>query len=288
MREAFVPHEGDRGLAEKDLSQAELTVLAQVSKDENLCRIINEGEDIHQWMVDMIYDETGVEIERRVAKIFNFGILYGIGAGGIESQTGIDKETGRRFIDLWFNRFPAVRDLKNQVEYQVIKRGWVEAPSGRRRNFTYGLKKYTDEGQKAMRQGFNFIIQSMANDINFTFLKLWCDKGHHNHSFPVLVKHDSVLLSCKNLVKTLDTVYEVYYNGFQSAAEQLFGEDLVVPIRGDVKVGPTWGHMVSEVGDLEETDSEEPLSRFSTAVEEMYIDETLIQWLADQDLGESA
>jgi len=288
MRDAFVPHAGDCGLAEADLAQAELTVLAQISKDENLCRIINEGEDIHQWMVDMIYDETGVEIKRRTAKVFNFGILYGIGAGGIESQTGIDKETGRRFIDLWFNRFPEVRSLKEEVEYQVIRRGWIEAPSGRRRNFSYGLQKWTDEGQKAMRQGFNFIIQSMANDVNFSFLKLWCDKGHHHHSFPVLVKHDSNLFSCRNLVETLDSIYEVYYTGFQSAVEKLFGEELVVPIRGDVKVGPTWGQMVGEVGDLEDSGSEGSLSRFSTAGEEMYIDEALIQWLADQNLGESA
>jgi uracil-DNA glycosylase family 4 len=284
MRRAFVPLPGHSHLVQIDRQQAELTDLAQATFDRNLMELINENQDQHQWMADEATaflhkkyphrSEKANTITRREAKTVNFGILYGIGPGGLSAAAGFDKEDARAFIDLWYRRYPDVKEFIDQTHYLALRRGYVETSYGRRRNFPLGLSSYTEDGGRAERQAFNFIIQATANDLNFLFLKEWCDQGYHKIAFPLLLIHDAVLFSTAKPLETLQLFDEGYKTWYGDAAEKFLGSDLEVAMRGDAKVGRTWGDMISED---EEGDK---LFWFSTMQDEGCINEAELQRVA--------
>ena len=245
MRRAFVPLPGHTHLVQVDRSQAELTDLAQITGDKVLSELINNRVDQHQRMADMA-TEAGYPMTRQEAKTVNFGILYGIGPNGLEQQTRFDASAGARFIDLWFGEYPTVAEYKRKIEYLALRRGYVETVYGRRRNFPLGLNPRSRDGSRACRQAFNFIIQATANDLNFLFLKEWCDRGLESLAFPLFVIHDAVIFSTSYVQETLTEIAIGYKTWYADAVEEFLGTELDVVIRGDAKVGPNWGEMVSE------------------------------------------
>jgi DNA polymerase-1 len=81
IRNGFIATNGYK-LCAFDYSQIELRVAAILSGDKKMTQIFKEGKDIHAGVASFVF---GVPIEkvdsemRRVAKIINFGILYGMG-----------------------------------------------------------------------------------------------------------------------------------------------------------------------------------------------------------------
>lgn len=265
MRRAFVPLPGDTHLFQIDRSQAELTDLAQLTKDRNLVRLINQQTDQHQRMADMA-TAAGYPMARPEAKTVNFGILYGIGPKGLEQRTRFDAKAGKQFIDLWFGEYADVRAVQREVHYLALKRGWVETMYGRRRNFPLGLNGRSQDGGKAQRQAFNFMIQATANDLNMLFLVEWCKRDLHELAFPIFCIHDAVLFSTADPGEVLFEVDKGYKTWYADAVEEFLGEELDVVLRADAKMGPNWGTMT------EENDQGEKNWWFSTHVDEGHQD----------------
>ena len=135
MREAIIPEEGFSIIA-ADYSQIELRVLAHISGDEALKRQFIKGRDVHTMTAAEIFgiDPSRVGREhRRVAKVVNFGIVYGITPYGLSQATGKSPEDAAEYIKKYFERHPGVASYMKATVEEAARLGFVRTLSGRKR-----------------------------------------------------------------------------------------------------------------------------------------------------------
>ena len=70
---------------------------------------------------------------RRVAKVLNFGVIYGLSPHGISRQTNLSQKAGKTFIDIYFDKYPGIQKYLDAVKEQCRETGYVETLLGRRR-----------------------------------------------------------------------------------------------------------------------------------------------------------
>src|SRR6476659_5202733 len=107
IRSAFVAEQGHR-LMSADYSQIELRILAHVSGEPKLREAFARGEDIHTaTAVEVLGVEPGklTSAQRSIAKMINFGIVYGISAFGLSENLEIPREEAQAYIDAYLARF---------------------------------------------------------------------------------------------------------------------------------------------------------------------------------------
>ena len=102
---------------------------------------------------------------RRVAKIMNFGVIYGLSPFGIRQQTGFSAEEGARFIETYFGRYPGIRDYIDRTKEEVKSRGYVETKLGRRRYIHEARARNRNVRAAGERMAINMPIQGTAADI---------------------------------------------------------------------------------------------------------------------------
>ncbi|WP_455474150.1 DNA polymerase I [Bartonella sp. B30(2025)] len=167
IRTAFVAPTG-HVLLSADYSQIELRILAHVADITALKEAFAKGQDIHAITASQIF---GVAIEgmdsdiRRRAKAINFGIIYGISAFGLANQLGISRQEAGRYIQLYFERFPGIKDYMEKTKEFARQNGYVETIFGRR--IHYPEIKATNPQIRAFneRAAINAPIQGSAADI---------------------------------------------------------------------------------------------------------------------------
>ena len=96
IRSAFVAEEGSK-LLSADYSQIELRILAHVSGEPKLRDAFAAGEDIHAATAAEVLGREPSALtkdERAIAKMINFGIVYGISAHGLSQNLQIPRERG--------------------------------------------------------------------------------------------------------------------------------------------------------------------------------------------------
>src|SRR5262249_23647829 len=71
--------------------------------------------------------------QRSVAKMINFGIVYGISAFGLSENLEIPREEAQAYIDAYLARFPHVQDFIARTIEQAKQDGYVTSLLGRRR-----------------------------------------------------------------------------------------------------------------------------------------------------------
>jgi DNA polymerase-1 len=167
IREAFIAPPGSR-IVSADYSQIELRIMAHLSGDEGLLRAFANGEDIHRATAAEVFgaalDEVSSE-QRRYAKVINFGLIYGMSAFGLASQLGIERGAAQQYIDLYFARYPGVKNYMDSTREQARKQGYVETVFGRRLwlpeiNGANGMRR-----QGAERAAINAPMQGTAADL---------------------------------------------------------------------------------------------------------------------------
>ncbi|MDA1188771.1 MAG: DNA polymerase I, partial [Chloroflexi bacterium] len=136
VRKAFIPGKDGWTLFGADYSQIELRILAHMSQDPGLLEAFRSGEDIHSATASTVnnvpLDEVTPDM-RRIAKIMNFGVVYGLSAFGIQQQTGLKADEGRAFIETYFGKYPGIRDYIEKTKAQAAQDGYVQTLLGRRR-----------------------------------------------------------------------------------------------------------------------------------------------------------
>ena len=176
VRKAFVAENAPEWtLLSADYSQIELRVLAHLSQDAALLEAFNRGEDIHSATGALMYDvplEDVTSDMRRISKILNFGVIYGLSPFGISQQTEFSPDEGQKFIDNYFSKYPGIRDYLDSVKQQVREDGYVATPLGRRRYIPEINASNFNVRQGAERAAVNMPIQGGAADI----MKLGNDK----------------------------------------------------------------------------------------------------------------
>ena len=134
IRQAFVTEPGHRMLA-ADYSQIELRIMAHLSGDAGLLAAFAAGEDIHRATAAEVFGVPLGEVtgdQRRSAKAINFGLIYGMSAFGLARQLGIERGAAQEYVDLYFRRYPGVRDFMDRIRAQARERHFVETLFGRR------------------------------------------------------------------------------------------------------------------------------------------------------------
>ena len=167
IREAFVASEGYTILA-ADYSQIELRIMAHLSQDAGLLSAFAAGEDIHRHTASEIFSVSLNDVsddQRRSAKAINFGLIYGMSAHGLSKQLGIDRAQAADYMNVYFERYPGVKDYMNTTRDQAKQDGYVETLFGRRLylpeiNSSNGLRR-----QYAERTAINAPMQGTAADI---------------------------------------------------------------------------------------------------------------------------
>src|SRR6202035_3049565 len=70
---------------------------------------------------------------RRLAKVINFGIIYGMGPQRLGAQLGISFADASDYIKRYFERLPGVRIWLDRTLEEARERGYVTTMYGRRR-----------------------------------------------------------------------------------------------------------------------------------------------------------
>jgi DNA polymerase I len=137
IRRAFIPAPGWI-LAAVDYSQIELRILAHLSQEPVLITAYNNNEDIHTVTAKLLFESDTITSEqRRMGKIINFGVVYGMGAAKFARETGIKTSEAKIFIEKFYDRYPGIFDYLERVKREAIALGYVETVCGRRRYFKF-------------------------------------------------------------------------------------------------------------------------------------------------------
>ena len=241
VRKAFVADGApDWLLFSADYSQIELRVLAHISQDPGLLEAFQRGEDIHSSTASLMFDVPLNEVDadqRRIAKVLNFGVIYGLSAHGISQQTGFSREEGASFIEAYFNKYPGINDYLEEVKVKARADQYVETLLGRRRYLPDINSSNFNVRGGAERMAINMPIQGTAADI----MKLAMIRVQN--------RLDDEGLRTKMLLQVHDElVFETPKEEMDALKDLVFDEmpaamDLDVTLKVDAKWGPTWGDM---------------------------------------------
>ena len=151
-----------------DYSQIELRVLAHLSEDEGLITAFRNGEDIHAATASGAYgvglDDVQPEM-RRVAKMMNFGVIYGLSAHGLSQRSGMARSDAQAFIDSYFGRFGRVQAWIEETKESTKDRGYAETLLGRRRYLPDIRSNNFQKRNAAERMAVNMPVQGTAADV---------------------------------------------------------------------------------------------------------------------------
>jgi DNA polymerase-1 len=167
IRSAFVAEEGCR-LLSADYSQVELRILAHVSGEPVLREAFERGDDIHTATAAEVLGKepaTLTKDERNVAKMVNFGIIYGISAFGLSENLEIPREEAQAYIDTYLARFPRVQEFIARTIAQAGADGYVTTLLGRRRPIPELRASNRATRSLGERLAVNTVMQGTAADV---------------------------------------------------------------------------------------------------------------------------
>ncbi|KFG96054.1 DNA polymerase I [Burkholderia paludis] len=167
IREAFIASPGHR-IVSADYSQIELRIMAHISGDASLLRAFSQGEDIHRATAAEVFGVTPLEVnsdQRRIAKVINFGLIYGMSAFGLASNLGITRDAAKLYIDRYFARYPGVAQYMEDTRALAKEKGYVETVFGRRLWLPEINGGNGPRRQAAERAAINAPMQGTAADL---------------------------------------------------------------------------------------------------------------------------
>jgi DNA polymerase-1 len=235
IRAAFVAPPG-RVLLSADYSQIELRILAHLSEDSLLIEAFRNGEDIHSRTAQEVFGVgplAQTRDHRRVAKVINFGVIYGLSAFGLAQQLGIDTKEGAKFIATYFERYRGVKKYLDSQIAEVRKSGFTRTLFGRTRQIPEISSPQPNLRNFAERTAMNTPMQGAAADlIKLAMIELDEQLYAGFESRMILQVHDELLFEApeKELPKLKKLVKEVMEGVHQ----------LCVPLLVETKAGPNW------------------------------------------------
>ncbi|MGA8221829.1 MAG: DNA polymerase I [Candidatus Acidiferrales bacterium] len=238
IRAAFVAAPGD-ALLSADYSQIELRILAHLSEDPVLTEAFRRGEDIHSRTAQEVFGVAPfaqTPEHRRVAKVINFGVIYGLSAFGLAQQLGIDTKEATKFIAAYFERYSGVKEFLDRQIAETRRTGITKTLFGRVRPIPEINSPQPNLRNFAERTAMNTPMQGAAADlIKLAMIELDSRMAANFESRMILQVHDELLFEGpeKEIPKLIKLVKEVMEGVHK----------LRVPLVVDTKVGPNWRDM---------------------------------------------
>ncbi len=242
IRRCFVARDfgPDPVLLAADYSQIELRILAHLSEDPGLMEAFRKDEDIHAATASQVFsvpiDQVTAD-QRRRAKVFNFGVLYGLSEFGLSTREGISREEAAEFIETYFAQYPKVRDWREQVVQSCREQGYAETMVGRKRLIP---EIHSSNGQvraAAERVAINMPVQGTASDIiKIAMNRIDAELRERGLATKMILQvHDELIF--EGPAKERDAIQEMVLRIMPESIE------LAVPLKVDVKVGKNWGEL---------------------------------------------
>ncbi len=236
IRQAFVPEKGYRMLA-ADYSQIELRIMAHLSGDKGLLDAFKNGEDIHRATAAEVFgvepDKVSSE-QRRSAKAINFGLIYGMSAFGLGRQLGIDRGQAQEYVNLYFARYPGVKQYMDDIREKAREQGYVETVYGRRLYLPEINTSNHTRRQYAERTAINAPMQGTAADI-IKRAMITLDAVIEKDQLPIwmiMQVHDELVFEVRE--DAVDEATQIIRDNMVRGAE------LSVPLEVDIGVGDNW------------------------------------------------
>ena len=251
IRKAFLPEPGWLMVA-ADYSQIELRILAHLTQEPVLIEAYQENDDVHTVTARLLLEkETVTPDERRLGKIINFGVIYGMGAQRFARETGVKATDAKVFIERFNQRYPKVFAYLQRMQQEAIAQGYVQTILGRRRYFNFtsdrlrqlrnrqpeeinlnDLKGLTAYDAGLLRAAANAPIQGSSADI----IKIAMVRLHEvlqNYQARLLLQvHDELVLEVPS--NEWEELHPQIRSTMDSAVE------LSVPLMVDVHAGQNW------------------------------------------------
>jgi DNA polymerase I len=236
IRECFIAPPGSK-IVSADYSQIELRIMAHLSADENLRRAFAEGEDVHRATAAEVFGVplSSVDPEqRRVAKVINFGLIYGMSSFGVAQNLGIDRSTAQTYVERYFARFPGSKRYMDETRKRARELGYVETVFGRRLWLPELRSGAPVRRQAAERAAINAPMQGTAADL--IKLAMIAVQGFLDEkklkTLLIMQVHDELVLEVPE--QELETIRNNLPGLMQSVAK------LDVPLVVEVGVGDNW------------------------------------------------
>lgn len=245
IRRAFVADTGYKLLA-LDYSQIELRIAAVMTGDPGLIEIFKNGRDAHTEVASKVFKIPAEKVghnERRVAKVINFGILYGMGVGSLQQALGSTRAEAAEFYNQYFAAFPKLEDYMESTKASAAKLGYTQTFFGRRRYFDGIRSPIPYVKAAAERMAINAPIQGTSADlIKLAMVRIaqhLRKEGLGEEAHLILQVHDELVFEikeehCARLVQKIKRMMEEVIPPKEAKG---------VPLVAEGKIGRNWGEM---------------------------------------------
>lgn len=239
IREGFVAKKGNL-LVSADYSQFELRLAAVLANDKPLIETFEKDLDIHAKTASEVFgvpiDEVSKE-QRRVAKIINFSVLYGVGAHNLSGTIGVGFYEAKKYIEEYFNAHKPIRELMDNTLKKAQDEGFVETFFGRRRPMPDIKSSNFIIREMAKRAAQNMPIQGTEADLMKRAMLAVDEKiVKAGLGEQILQIHDSILVEVP--AENAENVAEILKQEMESVAPELN-----VKLKVEVSIGKDWLNM---------------------------------------------
>ncbi|MEX2245991.1 MAG: DNA polymerase I [Dehalococcoidia bacterium] len=249
IRCAFVARDigKDPLLLAADYSQVELRIMAHMSQDPALIESFLHDEDIHAATASSVFQvpigEVTMEMRRR-AKVFNFGVLYGLSEYGLSTKERIPREEAATFIRRYFEKYEKVKAWRDGAIESCRQLGYAETLMGRRRYIPEIQSSNFQIRASGERMAINMPVQGTASDIIKVAMNRIDEEITERGlaSRMILQVHDELIFEGPRA--EVEAVREMALRLMPKSL------DLVVPLRIDIKTGKNWGELEVAKGPL--------------------------------------
>jgi DNA polymerase-1 len=240
IRRAFKAGRPDHVMVSADYSQIELRIAAHLSGDPKLLGAFAAGQDIHTATAAAVFKipiESVNPDQRRLAKVANFGSIYGQGEYGLSQQLGITGDVAREFLAQYWSTYSRLKEYLDEVRKKAREEGFVVSDTGRRRAIPDLRSPNFQLRSAAERMAINFPMQSLAADIiKIAMVRLQREiEADEIEGRMLLQVHDELLFEVPR--SEVDQFAEKVPRIMTGAYE------LETGIEVETKVGPNWADM---------------------------------------------
>lgn len=237
IRQAFIAG-ADKRIVAADYSQIELRIMAHLSQDKGLLDAFAQGEDIHRATASEVFGVALSKVsgeQRRSAKAINFGLIYGMSAFGLSRQLNIGAGEAKKYMDLYFERYPGVLRYMEATRAQAADKGYVETLDGRRLWLPDINSSNAIRRKAAERAAINAPMQGTAADIikrAMIAVDGWLLQQNSDEVKMIMQVHDEL-------------VFEIHKDAVAGASQTIRGlmensMKLDVPLQVEVGTGDNW------------------------------------------------
>jgi DNA polymerase I-like protein with 3'-5' exonuclease and polymerase domains len=249
IKKIFKAREGFN-IVQCDLGTAEVYVAAALSNDRFLQQAFIHKMDFHSYVAKSMF-KLPCEVhevkklypdERQWAKAITFGILYGAGPSKISETANVTMEEAKEFIKKYFKDAKALKIWIDSCLANIEHNCFIYSAFGRKRRLPEVRAENKGIAKHASRSGLNFLVQSVASDINIMGLIdmiNWVEENNLQDQVRVFATvHDSIVAE----------VSDEYLHIYAAKVKEFLQKDRGVyipncPIVVDVEVGPSWGEL---------------------------------------------